>query len=76
MEKPYVIYDSGWAFLAFFFGLFVVVPLVAYVLVSLPIENQRFLLTICAVLAGLSVLLGFYVDGQVKRRRRAKHGNT
>jgi glucan phosphoethanolaminetransferase (alkaline phosphatase superfamily) len=69
-----MIYDSGWALLAFSFGLFVVVPFVAYALASLPIENSHVLPITCVALAGLSVLFGFYVDGQVKRRKRSKHG--
>jgi len=71
-----MIYNSGWAFLAFFVGLFVVVPLVMYALVSLPMENPHVVPATGAVLAGLSVLFGYYVDGQVKRRRRSKHGKS
>jgi hypothetical protein len=74
MEKPYMIYDSGWALLAFSFGLFVVVPLVVYALASSPIENPHVIPITLAALAGLSILFGFYVDWRVKSRKRSTHG--
>jgi len=62
MEKPYVIYHSGKACLVFCVWLFVVTPLVTSVIYASADPGPRVLAVLSGVLAGLSVLAGFYVD--------------
>lgn len=67
MEKPYVIYNSGKAFLVCVAGLFVVTPLVTSVIYATSDPGLQWLAIICGVLTGLSILAGNFVDRRAKR---------
>jgi hypothetical protein len=67
MEKPYMIYNSGKAFLICLAGLFVVTPLATWVIYALSDWGSGLPPVVCSVLAGLSVLAGFSVDRRAKR---------
>ena len=67
MEKPYLIYNTGKACLTCMVGLFVVIPLAAWLMSAVEVGSSQLLPAVCAILAGLSVLMGFYVDRRARR---------